>query len=280
MSLSCHDEWKNYVEVVKSSSVRCFKVIVEKGCTPKMVAMVDNVDEPVNNLTQEEQLQTAVVEEVEAGALNDDFDEVRFDEDDGIGDGIDDISAGSEDDKFDFSSAGEDDLTSGATTSDDVVEDEYRIEPSSDNESDRCEEGFADTIRVPADGSLRMEYNDIELRQLKAVHVEVPSVPNLLDISKVDQAICDTGLSLLGDELADSEEVHIKKGMLFDTLEHLKFFLMDYAVRFHRPYYVRHSDKNKRYTVHCKNGCGWRLWARWQRNEKWKISNVRQPHTC
>jgi hypothetical protein len=212
--------------------------------------------------------------------LNDDFDEARFDEDDDFGDGMDDISVGSEDDEFDFASADEDDLTSGATTSDDVVEDEYRTEPISNNESDRCEEGFPDTIGVPTDGSLRMEYNDVELRQLKAVHVEVPSVPNFLDISKVDQAICDTGLSLLSDELSDSEEVYIKKGMIFDTLEHLKFFLMDYAVWFHRPYYVRHSYKNKRYTVHCKNGCGWHLWARRQRNEKWKISNVRQPHTC
>jgi hypothetical protein len=177
-------------------------------------------------------LQAAVVEEVEAGALNDDFDEARFDEDDGIRDGMDDISTGSKDDEFDFASADEDDMTSGATTSDDVVEDEYRIEPSSDNESDRCEEGFPDTIGVLIDGSLRMEYNDVELRQLKAVHVEVPSVPNFLDISKVDKAICDTGLSLLGDELPDSEEVHIKKGMVFDTLEHLKFFLMDYIMAF------------------------------------------------
>jgi hypothetical protein len=96
----------------------------------------------------------------------------------------------------------------------------------------------------------------------------------------VDQAICDTGLSLLAEELPDSEEVEIKKGMVFDTLEHLKYFLMDYVVRFHRPYYVSHSDKNKRYTVHCKNGCGWQLWAQRQRNDKWKICNVRQPHTC
>jgi hypothetical protein len=95
----------------------------------------------------------------------------------------------------------------------------------------------------------------------------------------VDQAICDTGLSLLAEELPDSEEVEIKKGMVFDTLEHLKYFLMDYVVRFHRPYYVSHSDKNKRCTVHCKNGCGWRLWAQRQRNDKWKICNVRQPHT-
>jgi hypothetical protein len=42
---------------------------------------------------------------------------------------MDDISTGSKDDEFDFASADEDDLTSGATTSDDVVEDEYRIEP-------------------------------------------------------------------------------------------------------------------------------------------------------
>ena len=33
MSLSCEDEWKNYIEVVKSSSVRCLEVVVEKGCS-------------------------------------------------------------------------------------------------------------------------------------------------------------------------------------------------------------------------------------------------------
>ena len=113
-----------------------------------------------------------------------------------------------------------------------------------------------------------MEYNDIKLRQLKAVHVEVPSVPNFMDISMVDQAICDTDLTLLADEVPDSEEVEVKKGMVFDTLEHLKYFLMDYVVRFHRLYYMSHSDKNKRYTVLYKNGCQWGLWARRQRNEK------------
>jgi hypothetical protein len=96
----------------------------------------------------------------------------------------------------------------------------------------------------------------------------------------VDEAICDIGLSLLADEVPYSEEVEIKKGMVSDTLEHLKYFLMDYAIWFHMPYYVSHSDKNKRYTVLCKNGCQWGLWAQRQRNEKWKICNVRQPHTC
>ena len=48
-----------------------------------------------------------------------------------------------------------------------------------------------------------MEYNDIKLRQLKAVHVEVPSVPNFMDISMVDQAICDIGLTLVADEVLE-----------------------------------------------------------------------------
>jgi hypothetical protein len=194
MSLSCEDEWKNYVEVVKSSSVRCLEVIVEKGCSLIVVAVDDNVDvEPVENLTQDEELQAVVVREVdrscEPGALNDDFDEETFDENDGNADGthdMDDISQGSEDDEVDVASADEDDFISGPSTSDDVLEDEYRSEPSSEDKSDCCEGGSADAIGVPADGSLRMEYNDVELRQLKAVHVDVTSVPNFMDISMVD----------------------------------------------------------------------------------------------
>jgi hypothetical protein len=47
---------------------------------------------------------------------------------------------------------------------DDVSEDEYRSEPSSEDESECCEGGFADAIGVSDDGSLKMEYNDVELR--------------------------------------------------------------------------------------------------------------------
>jgi hypothetical protein len=177
MFLSCEDEWKNYVEVVKSSSVRCLKVAIEKGCSPIVVAVDDNVDvEPVENLTQDEELHAVVVIEVdrscEPGALHDDFDEEMFDEDDSNGDGTHDmvdIAQGSEDDKVDVASTDEDDFTSGPSTSDDVLEDEYRSEPSSDDESDCCERGFADAIGVSANGSLRIEYNDVELRQLKVV---------------------------------------------------------------------------------------------------------------
>jgi hypothetical protein len=205
--------------------------------------MDDNVDvEPLENLTQDEELQAIVVREVnrllELGALNDEFNEQAFVDEDGTGDGswdTDDISQGSEDDKVGVDSEDEDDLTSGQSTSDDVLEDEYRSEPSSLDESDCCEAGFTESLGVPVDGSLRMEYNDTKLRQLKVVHVHVPSVPNFMDISMVDQAVCETSLTLLANDVAESEEMEIKKGMVFDTLEHLRYFLMDYAIRFHRP---------------------------------------------
>jgi hypothetical protein len=250
MPLSCEDEWKN-IEVVKSSSVMCLEVVVEKGSRPFVVDVDDDVDvQPIENLTQDEAVVIREVERsFEVGALNDEFDEEVFGEDDGSGDGthdMDDISQGSEDDEVGVASGDEDDLTSGQSTSDDVLEDEYRSEPSSEEESDCCEVGFTESLGVPCDGSLRMEYNDTELRKLKAVHVEVPSVPNFMDISMVDQVVCDTGLTLLSDEVAESEEVEIKKGMVFDTLEHLKYFVMDYAVRFYMLYYVTHLDKNKR----------------------------------
>jgi hypothetical protein len=100
MCLSCEDEWKNYIEVVKSSSVRCFEVVVKKGCNQIVVAVDDNVDvEPIENLTQDEELQVVVVREVdrscEPGAMNDDFDEETFEEEDVNGDethDMDDIS--------------------------------------------------------------------------------------------------------------------------------------------------------------------------------------------
>jgi hypothetical protein len=108
MVLSCEDEWKNYIEVVKSSSVRCLQVVVEKGSTHFVVDADDDVDvEPVENLTQEQALKLVVGREVhralEVSALNDEFDEEAFVEDDGTGGGhwdIDDISQGSEDDEL------------------------------------------------------------------------------------------------------------------------------------------------------------------------------------
>ena len=96
MALSCDEEWKNYNEVVKTSSVRCLEVVVKKGCSPFVVDVDDNVDvEPIENLTQDEALQPVVVRELdrsfELDTLNDEFDVETFAEDNGNGDGTYDI---------------------------------------------------------------------------------------------------------------------------------------------------------------------------------------------
>ena len=96
MALSCDEEWKNYNEIVKTSSDRCLEVVVEKGCSPFVVDVDDNVDvEPIENLTQDEALQPVVVRELdrsfELDTLNDEFDVETFAEDNGNGDGTYDI---------------------------------------------------------------------------------------------------------------------------------------------------------------------------------------------
>jgi hypothetical protein len=108
----------------------------------------------------------------------------------------------------------------------------------------------------------------------------LPSVRNDKDLSRIDRAICDsTMLFTEGIIFTTKPEIHEK--MLFDSLDELKFFLADYAVKHYRPFAVVHSDRNLRYEVMCKQGCMWRVWARLQRGiGKWKITKVVEPHTC
>jgi len=45
------------------------------------------------------------------------------------------------------------------------------------------------------------------------------------------------------ESVVDSDSPEIRKGMKFNSLPELQFFLDDYAVRHHRPFNVVHSDK-------------------------------------
>jgi hypothetical protein len=88
----------------------------------------------------------------------------------------------------------------------------------------------------------------------------LPFVRNDKDLSRIDRAICDsTMLFTEGIIFTGKPEIHEK--MLFDSLDELKFFLADYAVKHYRPFTVVHSDRNLRYEVVCKQGCMWRVWA-------------------
>ena len=77
---------------------------------------------------------------------------------------------------------------------------------------------------------------------------------------------------LLIPSFADPETDIIRKNMLFPTLEDMKIWLQEYSVRHHRPFIVTHSDVNKRYTVRCERGCGWKVWGRKTRVKQWKIA--------
>jgi hypothetical protein len=120
-----------------------------------------------------------------------------------------------------------------------------------------------------------------EVRTLKAVHVDVPEVPSYEDISLTKNALCDNGL-MSTEEEQDSEKELVKKGMLFDSLDEVKFWFRDYSVWHHRPYDVVRSNAKERYTLKCQKGCGWGVWVRRipGDGQRWKVTNVKQPHTC
>jgi hypothetical protein len=108
----------------------------------------------------------------------------------------------------------------------------------------------------------------------------LPFVRNDRDLSRIDRAICDSTMLFTEGIIFTTKHV-IHEKMLFDSLDELKFFLADYAVKHYRPFTVVHSDRNLRYEVMCKQGCMWRVRARLQRGTgKWKITKVEEPHTC
>ena len=86
---------------------------------------------------------------------------------------------------------------------------------------------------------------------MKLAHVEVPAVSNAKDLSRIHRAICDSYI-FENESVIDRDRPEIRKGMKFNSLLELQFFLADYAVHHYRPFNVVHSDKSVRYDVLCK----------------------------
>ena len=63
-----------------------------------------------------------------------------------------------------------------------------------------------------------------ERRQLQRGHVIAPEVCPFDDLSRADLAICD-GATMIPEELPVEDDRYIKKGMKFDSLQELRFFL-------------------------------------------------------
>jgi hypothetical protein len=124
-------------------------------------------------------------------------------------------------------------------------------------------------------------YTSAELTQLREAGLPFTGVPNYKDVSMSHMVVCDTGLQMCKESLYNHKNVILRKGMLFNTMSEMKLFLQDYAVYHHRPYTVRHSDKEVKFHIVCKAGfpCSWKLNARKRRSDgKWKVTSVEQPH--
>jgi hypothetical protein len=117
---------------------------------------------------------------------------------------------------------------------------------------------------------------------LKLKQINLKEYPNHKNISHIGLVVCD---SVVVDDEGNPrvrEEV-IKKGQLFESLDVVKFFFQDYVVCHHRLFYVAKSNKDVRYIIRCQiSSCSWGVWLRHTKNEihQWRVSRVKQPHTC
>jgi hypothetical protein len=109
-----------------------------------------------------------------------------------------------------------------------------------------------------------------------------PLVHEFSDVSHCQQAYGEgrDDELLEAPETGDSVEIH--KGMVFKDLPTLRRWLQEYSVRRKRPFKVRHSYVERRYTVVCEmSDCNWRVCARKQKaTGKFKITKIVVPHTC
>jgi hypothetical protein len=200
----------------------------------------------------------------------DDFDNSIF-EDEECNQDDDEISLGSED--------GDGDLECDVEGEENIEDEGISWEPSDTGDEDE-NVLYGSPSRPHNDDEGFHSYTWNELRLLKQVDVDLPSVPNAKDISRTHKAVCNSAF-VPWEGNNKSENLQIERGMVFDTLQELQFFLADYAIRYHRPFTVVHSDKNLRYDIMCKQGCRWRVWSRVTKNTgKWRITRVLQPHTC
>jgi hypothetical protein len=112
--------------------------------------------------------------------------------------------------------------------------------------------------------------------------INLKDYPNHKDLSHIESAIYDS--AIVDDEGNPRvREEAIKTGQMFESLEAVKLLFQGYDVRHHQPYYVAKSNKDICYIMKCQIlSCGWGVWLHHMSNEihQWRVSRVRQPHTC
>ena len=273
MTLESEMHWRKYKDIVARANVVCLEVVVEITRRTRLeepVGIVDEVPFRIENITQESTLVEDVpnltcasefVADYDMAVACDHFDSGTFEEEDERGAGEDDdVSLGSEDNEYNSSDDEDDDEATGeeepegnarAPQAEQENDDGDGSSPSHEEISgdEECRDGAMG--RAVNNAEARFSYTAEELRMMKLAHVEVPSVSNAKDLSRIHRAICDSYI-FESESVIDSDSPAIRKGMKFNSFPELQFFLVDYLVRHHRPFNVVHSDKRVQYNVLCK----------------------------
>jgi hypothetical protein len=152
-------------------------------------------------------------EALNLAVVTDEFDDEAFD------DNVDTEAHIEEDDEAGFSES-----------------DEENVQPTVDTAPD-APVGIVDKGNEPNDLTCSRinwssYYSEEELRALKAKLINLQDYPNNKDISHIESAVCDSAIVYSEGNPRVGEEV-IKMGQLFETLDDVKFFFQDYAVRHH-----------------------------------------------
>jgi hypothetical protein len=158
-----------------------------------------------------------------------------------------------------------------ADTFDENVDTEHHVEEDDETARSKSDEGLTGVTPYDVPTSSRIDwgsyYTNKELRVLKLKHIALQDYLNHKDVSQIGSALC--GSAVVDDEgNSRVQEEVIKKGQMFETLNAVKLFFQEYAVRHHRPYYVAKSNKNVWYIIKCPiSSCSWGVWIRHTKNE-------------
>ncbi|CAN6295728.1 unnamed protein product [Urochloa humidicola] len=108
-----------------------------------------------------------------------------------------------------------------------------------------------------------------------------PLIPDFCDLSQSHRAIVDGGDEDL-EILSAASGSLIEKGHVFKDIAALKMWLKESAVVHNRPFRVKNSHAERRYTIKCEAvGCAWKVCARKVKgSDRFKITSVVGPHSC
>jgi hypothetical protein len=87
-------------------------------------------------------------------------------------------------------------------------------------------------------------------------------IPDCRDLSQAHRDVADGHRFDDSVPLINHDNVIIRNGIIFKTMEAMKIWLPEYAIFHHHPLMVKHSDENRRYILTCRRGCPWIVCAR------------------